>query len=246
MRFADEVVVVTGASRGIGREIACAFGNEGAKVACIATSEANSAPTADAILASGGGAKAYGLDVSDSAMVDEVFARIAEDFGPATILVNNAGITRDGLAMRMKDDDFDRVIATNLRGAFLCCRAAMKGMMKARRGRMINVSSIVGLHGAAGQANYAASKAGVIGMTMALAKELGSRGITVNAVAPGFIDTDMTSELPEEFRESVTKTAPLGRLGTPADIAGVVLFLASDDAAYMTGQVLTVDGGLTI
>ncbi len=246
MRFQDEVVVVTGASRGIGREIACQFGNEGAKVACIATSQANAAPTADAVLTSGGAAKAYGLDVSNSADVDAVFAQIAADFGSPTILVNNAGITRDGLAMRMKDEDFDSVINTNLRGSFLCCRAAMKGMMKARRGRMINISSIVGLHGAAGQANYSASKAGLIGLTMSLAKELGSRGITVNAVAPGFIETDMTHDLPEDFKEQVCKTAPAGRLGTAEDIANIVLFLASDEASYMTGQVLTVDGGLSL
>lgn len=246
MRFQDDVVVVTGASRGIGREIACEFGNEGAKVACIATSEANAAPTADAVMVAGGAAKAYGLNVADSAAVDEVFAKIAEDFGAPTILINNAGITRDGLAMRMKDEDFDAVINTNLRGAFLCSRAVMKGMMKARRGRIVNISSIVGLHGAAGQANYSASKAGLIGMTMSLAKELGSRGITVNAVAPGFIETDMTHDLSDDFKEYVCKTAPAGRLGSAADIASAVLFLASDDASYMTGQVLTVDGGLSL
>lgn len=246
MRFQDDVVVVTGASRGIGREIALQFGNEGAKVACVATSEANAAPTADAVMAAGGVAKAFGLDVSDGEAVKAVFDQIASDFGAPTILVNNAGITRDTLLMRMKDEDWSRVLDVNLKGAFHTSQAVSKGMMKARKGRIINVSSIIGLHGGAGQANYSASKAGLVGLTMSLAKELGSRGITCNAVAPGFIETDMTTDLPEDFREMVTKTAPAGRLGTPADIAGVVLFLASDEAAYMTGQVLTVDGGLTL
>lgn len=246
MRFQDDVVVVTGASRGIGREIALAFGQEGAKVACVATSELNAAPTADAVMAAGGAAKAYGLDVSDGDAVAEVFGKIAEDFGSVTVLVNNAGITADTLMMRMKDEDWDRVMAVNLKGAFLCSRAVLKGMMKARKGRIINVSSVVGLHGAAGQANYSASKAGLIGLTMSTAKELGGRGITCNALAPGFIETDMTHDLPAEMKESIVKTAPLGRLGTAQDISGVVLFLASDDAGYMTGQVLTVDGGLTL
>ena len=246
MRFQDDVVVVTGASRGIGREIALQFGHEGAKVACVATSEANAAPTADAVIAAGGVAKAYGLDVSDGEAVKSVFDQIGTDFGAPTVLVNNAGITRDTLLMRMKDEDWTRVLDVNLKGAFNSCQAVAKGMMKARKGRIINVSSIIGLHGGAGQANYSASKAGLVGLTMSLAKELGSRGITCNAVAPGFIETDMTTDLPEDFREMVTKTAPAGRLGSPADIAGVVLFLASDEAAYMTGQVLTVDGGLTL
>lgn len=246
MRFQDDVVVVTGASRGIGREIALMFGSEGARVACVATSEANAASTADAVIAAGGCAKAYGLDVSESEAVKEVFEQVTTDFGTPSILVNNAGITRDTLLMRMKDDDWDRVLAVNLKGAYNTCQAVTKGMMKARKGRIINISSIIGIHGGAGQANYAASKAGLIGLTLSLAKELGSRGITCNAVAPGFIETDMTTDLSEEFRESVVKTAPLGRLGSPEDIARVVLFLASDDAGYMTGQVLTVDGGLTL
>lgn len=246
MRFQDDVVVVTGASRGIGREIALQFGNEGAKVACIATSEANAAGTADAVMSAGGAAKAYGLDVSDAEAVKAVFAQIEEDFGAVTVLVNNAGVTRDTLLLRMKEDDWDRVLDVNLKGAYLTSLAVAKGMMKARKGRIINISSIIGLHGGAGQANYSASKAGLLGLTMSLAKELGSRGITVNAVAPGFIESDMTAELPAEFKDSVVKTAPAGRLGVPADIAGVVLFLASDEAGYVTGQTLTVDGGLTL
>ncbi|MBS1707655.1 MAG: 3-oxoacyl-[acyl-carrier-protein] reductase [Armatimonadetes bacterium] len=240
-RFEDVVVVVTGASRGIGRAIAERFAHEGARVACVATSEANAAATAEAT-----GGKAYGLDVSDTAAVETVFGQIEADFGKIDVLVNNAGMTRDTLALRMKEEDWDRVIDVNLKGTFNCSKAVLKGMMKARKGRIINISSVVGLHGAAGQVNYSASKAGLIGLTMSLAKEVGSRGITVNAVAPGFIETDMTAELTEEMRAHVIKTAPLGRLGEGADIAGVVAFLATEDAGYVTGQVLTVDGGLTL
>jgi len=246
MNFEGKVVAVTGASRGIGRQIAVEFGRRGAAVACIATSVGNVATTVEEIVAAGGKANAYGLDVSDSESVESVFGQIASDLGQVEILVNNAGITRDTLMIRMKDEDWDRVIAINLKGAYLCTKAVMRAMMKARSGRIINISSIVGLHGSAGQANYAASKAGLIGFTLATAKELGSRGITCNAVAPGFIETDMTSELPEEMRETVVKQAPIGRLGTPADIAAAVLFLASDEAGYITGQTLTVDGGLTL
>lgn len=243
MKFQDQVVIVTGASRGIGRAIATGFAAEGAKVACIATTIANAQATADII---GTSARAYALDVSDSAAVDDVFGQIEKDLGTPSVLVNNAGITRDQLIMRMKDDDFDRVIAVNLRGSYLCSKAVCRAMMKARFGRIINISSIVGLHGAAGQANYAASKAGMIGLTLALAKEFGSRNITCNAVAPGFIETDMTAELSQEMRDSVVGKAPIARLGTPEDIAAAVLFLASAEASYMTGQVLTVDGGLTL
>lgn len=243
MKFEDQVVVVTGASRGIGQSIALAFAEQGAKVACIATTLANAEGTAHKI---GDRARAYALDVSDASAVEAVFSAIEADLGTPHVLVNNAGITRDQLIMRMKDDDFDRVLAVNLRGAYLCSKAVCRPMMKARYGRIINISSIVGLHGAAGQANYAASKAGMIGLTLALAKELGARNITVNAVAPGFIETDMTDELPEAMRNEVVSKAPLGRLGKPGDIAGPVVFLASPEAAYMTGQVLTVDGGLTL
>jgi 3-oxoacyl-[acyl-carrier protein] reductase len=242
-RFEEKVVVVTGASRGIGREIAQAFAREGAKVACVATSEATAQATADAI---GGSAKAYGCDVSDSASVDALFAKVQEDLGTPAVLVNNAGITKDTLILRMKDEDWDRVIAVNLKGAFLCTRAVVKTMMKARYGRIVNVSSIVGQSGQAGQANYAASKAGLFGLTMSVAKEFGSRGITCNAVAPGFIETDMTHDLPEDMRNYVAKTAPAGRLGKPEDIAPAILFLASEEAGYITGQTITVDGGLTL
>ena len=241
MRFTDQVVIVTGASRGIGKEIARAFANEGAKVACVATSESGAQKTADEL---SNGAMGFACDVSDSAAVDSLFDSIVSDLGTPSVLVNNAGITKDTLILRMKDEDWDRVLQVNLKGAFNTTRAVAKQMMKARYGRIVNISSVVGLHGAAGQANYAASKAGLIGLTLATAKELGSRGITCNAIAPGFIETDMTTDLPAEFREYVEKTAPAGRLGKPEDIAPAILFLASTDAAYITGQTLTVDGGL--
>lgn len=243
MRFEGKVVAVTGASRGIGREIALQFGQEGARVACLATRVENAAPTAEAI---GPSARAFGCDVSDSGQVEAAFAQIEAELGPVQILVNNAGVTRDTLLMRMSEEDFDKVLDVNLKGAWRCVKAVIRPMMKARWGRIVNVSSIVGLSGAAGQANYAASKAGLIGLTLSVAKELGSRGITCNAVAPGFIETEMTAELAEEFRNKVVETAPLGRLGTGADVAGAVLFLASDSASYMTGQTLVVDGGLTL
>ena len=246
MRFTDQVVIVTGASRGIGREIALGFAREGATVACVATTLGGAEGSVAAIEAEGGKAKAYACDVSDSASVAALFEGVLADFGTPSVLVNNAGITRDTLMMRMKDEDWDRVVDINLKGAFLTIRAAAKSMMKARYGRIINISSVVGLSGAGGQVNYAASKAGLIGLTKSVAKEIGSRNITCNAVAPGFIETDMTGDLPAEFRTHVEKTAPAGRLGTPADIAPAVLFLASREAAYITGQTLTVDGGLIL
>jgi 3-oxoacyl-[acyl-carrier protein] reductase len=239
-----KVVAVTGASRGIGAAIAMAFADAGASVACMATTLENASRTKNAILEKGGVAAAFAVNVADEESVAEAFKAVATDLGQISILVNNAGVTRDGLMLRMKADDWDTVMAVNLKGAYFCTQAVMKGMMKARTGRIINISSVIGLHGAAGQANYSASKAGLIGLTMSTAKELGSRGITCNAVAPGFIETDMTSELGDEFRAHVEKTAPAGRLGTPDDIAAAVMFLASDSAAYVTGQCLKVDGGL--
>ncbi len=246
MSFEGKVVVVTGASRGIGRGIATAFAKQGATVACVATTEAGAAGTVAVIEAEGGKAKAYACDVSQSEAVDALFTAIVNELGTPAVLVNNAGINRDTLLIRMKDEDWDKVVDVNLKGTFLCIRAVARVMMKARYGRIVNISSVVGQTGAAGQANYAASKAGLFGLTMSIAKELGSRGITCNAVAPGFIETDMTEDLPAEMRESVIKTAPAGRLGTPADIAPAVLFLASEEAAYVTGQTITVDGGLTL
>ena len=242
-RFEGKVVVVTGASRGIGRAIALGFGAEGATVACLATTESGAAATADLI---GGGARGYACDVSDALAVEETFNKIQGELGTPAVLVNNAGITRDTLLMRMKDDDWDRVLDVNLKGTFLCIRAVARAMMKARFGRIVNVSSVIGISGGAGQVNYAASKAGVIGLTKSIAKELGSRGITCNSIAPGFIETDMTEDLSAEMREHVMKTAPLGRLGSAEDIVGPVLFLASEAAGYITGQTLTVDGGLIL
>jgi 3-oxoacyl-[acyl-carrier protein] reductase len=243
MRFKDEVVVVTGASRGIGKGIAEAFAREGARVACVATTLENAERVAVGLDVKG---KAYACDVSDEATVEALFTAIVSDLGVPRVLVNNAGITRDGLLVRMSDDDWDRVLDVNLKGTFHCIRAVARAMMKARYGRIINVSSVIGQTGAGGQANYAASKAGLFGLTMSVAKELGSRGITCNAVAPGFIETDMTEALGETFKETVVKNAPAGRLGTPEDIANAVLFLASESASYVTGQTITVDGGLTL
>ena len=233
--------MVTGASRGIGRSIAEAFAAEVAKVACVATTIEGASATAEAI-----GGVAFAADVSNQESVEALFEAVTAQLGTPSVLVNNAGITRDTLLIRMKEDDWDRVIAVNLKGAFLCTKAVAKSMMKARYGRIINISSVVGQGGAAGQANYAAAKAGLFGLTKSVAKELGSRGITCNAVAPGFIETDMTSGLSEDFKQMVEKTAPIARLGTPADISPAVLFLASQNSGYITGQTITVDGGLTL
>ncbi|MEQ1935112.1 MAG: 3-oxoacyl-[acyl-carrier-protein] reductase [Fimbriimonadaceae bacterium] len=241
MRFDDQVVVVTGGSRGIGKAIAIAFAQRGAKVAVVATTLEGAKATADEI-----GGVGFACDVSESESVDALFEAVVSQMGTPAVLVNNAGITRDTLILRMKDEDWDRVIAVNLKGSFNTTRAASKLMMKARYGRIINISSVVGIGGAAGQANYAAAKAGLIGLTKSTAKEFGSRGITCNAVAPGYIQTDMTEELPQEFKDFVAKNAPAGRLGAPEDIAPAVLFLASQEASYITGQVLIVDGGLTL
>lgn len=246
MNFVGRVAIVTGASRGIGREIAVQLARGGAAVACVATSQQGADQAVAEIVANGGQGKGYACDVSDTAAVDGLIEAVGNDLGVPAILVNNAGITRDTLLMRMKDDDWDRVLDVNLKGAFRMIRAATRPMMKARYGRIVNLSSVIGLHGGAGQANYAAAKAGILGLTMSVAKELGSRGITCNAVAPGFIETDMTADLPAEFRAHVEKQAPAGRLGTPADLAPAVLFFASEESAYVTGQVLTVDGGLML
>ena len=247
MRFENQVAVVTGSGRGIGHAIAVRLAKEGARVASVSRTEANAQKTADEINAlRSDAAKAYAVDVADKDAVQKAAAQILEDFGRVDILVNNAGVTRDGLSMRMSLDDWDTVLNTNLKGAFTFTQALMRSMIKQRSGRIINISSIAGLTGNAGQANYSASKAGLIGLTKTLARELASRGITVNAVAPGLIETDMTTVLSEEIRQAILQKVPLGKLGEPDDIAGAVAYLASPEAKYITGQVLTVDGGMVM
>src|SRR5437660_1103210 len=247
MRFEGQVAIVTGAGRGIGRAIALQFANEGARVACVSRTEQNAKKVADEINAlRADAAKAYAVDVADHAAVQKVGGKILDDFGRADILVNNAGVTRDGLAMRMSEDDWDVVVNTNLRGAFSFVQAIVRPMTKQRSGRIINITSVIGLIGNAGQANYAASKAGLIGMTKSLARELASRNITVNAIAPGFITTDMTAVLSDEIKQGLQSKIPMTRLGTPDDIANAVAFFASDEASYITGQTLCVDGGIVM
>lgn len=241
------VAVVTGASRGIGREIALELARHGARVAVIASSVSSAEGTAAAIQSAGGDARAYGVDVADFKAVEVLCDRIVQEMGGVHILVNNAGITRDGLLMRMSEEDFDRVVDVNLKGAFAFTRCLARPLMKAKVGaRIVNITSVVGVTGNAGQVNYAASKAGMIGLTLATAKELASRGVTVNAVAPGYIETDMTAQLGEQVAQKILADIPLGRLGQPSDIAHAVAFLCSDRASYMTGQTLVVDGGMIL
>jgi 3-oxoacyl-[acyl-carrier protein] reductase len=247
MRFENQIAVVTGAGRGIGHAIAVRLASEGARVACVSRTEANAQRTVDEInSARADAARAYTVDVSDHPAVQETGVRIFEDFGRVDVLVNNAGVTRDGLSMRMSVEDWDTVLNTNLKGAFNFVQALQRPMIRQRSGRIINISSVIGLIGNAGQANYAASKAGLIGFTKSLARELASRGITVNAVAPGLIETDMTAVLSEEIRKTILSKIPLGTLGQPDDIAAAVAFLASAEAKYITGQVLAVDGGMVM
>jgi len=238
-----QVALVTGGSRGIGLAIAGELAAAGAKVAVVARDEARAQAAAAQL---GGGHRGYGCDVADSEAVNALVKRVEEEMGPLDILVNNAGVTRDNVLMRIRDDDWDAVLDTNLRGAFNTIRAASRGMMKRRRGRVINITSVVGITGNKGQANYAASKAGVIGLTKSVAKELASRGVLVNAVAPGYIETDMTADLPEAARDALMGQIALGRLGRPQDIAPAVRFLAGPGAQYITGQVLVVDGGMVM
>jgi len=247
MLLEGKVALVTGASRGIGRAIALTLASEGAKVAInYAGNEKAANEVKAAIEEKGGEAITIKANVADIAEVDEMFAKVTEAFGTVDIVVNNAGITRDGLLARMKEEDFEAVINTNLKGVFYCTKAAAKIMMKKRAGRIVNMSSVVGLIGNAGQTNYAAAKAGVIGFSKSAAKELASRGITVNIVAPGFIGTDMTSVLPDKAKESMVESIPLKRMGEPEDVANAVLFLVSDRASYITGQVVNVDGGMVM
>ena len=237
--------VVTGASQGLGKAIAMALAAAGAKVACVARSADKLAETVGAITAAGGQAEALPCDVKESAPVDALIDGLVEKWGKVDILVNNAGVTRDTLLPRMSDDDWDTVIDTNLRGSFLFARACSRHMMRARYGRIINISSVSGLMGNPGQTNYSASKAGIIGFTRSLSRELAGRKVTINAVCPGFIESEMTKVLGEVVIEEAKKRIPAKRLGTPEDVATCVLFLASPAACYVTGQVLTVDGGMT-
>jgi 3-oxoacyl-[acyl-carrier protein] reductase len=247
MRFANQVAIVTGAGRGIGHAIALQLAAEGARVAVVSRTELNALKTADEINAKHAGmAKAYAVDVANHTAVKELTEKIVSDFSRIDILVNNAGLTRDGLSMRMSEDDWDVVLDTNLKGAFNFIQAVQRTMLRQKSGRIINIASVAGLMGNAGQANYVASKAGLIGLTKTIAREMASRGITVNAVAPGFISTDMTDVLPENIKTSVVAQSPLGSFGQPSDIASAVAFLASSDAKYITGQCLTVDGGMVM
>jgi 3-oxoacyl-[acyl-carrier protein] reductase len=244
MSLSQEIALVTGASRGIGQAIALALGTQGATVIGTATTEQGAAAIQNTFGEQGIKGMGLALDVTEASSIESGLKAIQDAFGAPTILVNNAGITRDNLLMRMKDDEWNAVIDTNLGSVYRLSKACIRGMMKAKRGRIINIGSVVGATGNPGQANYCAAKAGMIGFTKSLARELGSRGITVNAVAPGFIDTDMTRALPAEQREALIKQVPAGRLGTPEDIAAAVVFLASASASYITGDTLHVNGGM--
>jgi 3-oxoacyl-[acyl-carrier protein] reductase len=244
--LSGKTALVTGAGRGIGRAIALALANAGADIGVNSYSEKNTRQTAEEIRALGRRAVELPANVADAQSVKTMVAACLEQLGSIDILINNAGITRDGLLMRMKDEEWDEVLDVNLKSAFLCCREVARPMMKARSGKIINITSVVGLMGNAGQANYASSKAGLIGLTKSLAREFASRNVNVNAIAPGFIDTDMTAVLPESEKVKLTERIPLQRLGTPQQIADAVLFLASPLSDYVTGQVLTVDGGLVM
>jgi 3-oxoacyl-[acyl-carrier protein] reductase len=244
MNLVDQVALVTGASRGIGKAIALALTEQGATVIGTATTETGAAAVSDALANAGGKGRGMVLDVTVNGAIEPLIEAIEKEFGTIGVLVNNAGITKDNLAIRMKEVEWDGVIGADLKSVFQLSKAVLRGMMKARRGRIINITSVVGSMGNPGQVNYAAAKAGVGGLTRALAQEIGSRGITVNCIAPGFIDTDMTRSLSEAQRTALTERIPVGRLGTPEDIAGVVAFLASPAASYITGVTLHVNGGM--
>jgi 3-oxoacyl-[acyl-carrier protein] reductase len=245
-QLTNHIAVITGAGRGIGRAIALKFAAEGADIVCVSRTAENSEKVAAEVRALGRKAWAHAVDVANAAAVNSAAEKILADCGKVDILVNDAGVTRDGLLMRMSEEDWDTVLDTNLKGAFLFTKAFTRAFVKQRSGRIINVASVIGLIGNAGQANYAASKAALIGFTKSVAKELASRGITVNALAPGFIETDMTAALKDEMKAELLKRIPLGTLGQPEDIAQAALFLASPAARYLTGQTLTVDGGMVM
>jgi len=244
MSLSNEIALVTGASRGIGKAIATTLGSKGATVVGTATSASGAQSISDSFAASGIKGAGKVLNVTDPDSIESLIKDVQSEYGAPTILVNNAGITRDNLLMRMKDDEWNDVIETNLTSAFRMSKACLRGMMKARHGRIITITSVIGATGNPGQSNYAATKAGVIGFTKSLAREIGSRGITVNAVAPGFIDTDMTRALPQEQRDALLEQIALGKLGTVEDVANAVAFLASADAAYITGETIHVNGGM--
>lgn len=246
MMLKDKVAVITGGGRGIGRCISELLAAEGAKIAICEYMMETAEETCQALRQKGIDATPFAVDVRDSVLVNEAVNNIVDKYGQIDILVNNAGVTRDGLLIRMKDEDWDFVLDTNLKGSFYFTRAVLKPMMKNRSGRIVNIASVVGLMGNAGQANYSASKAGLIGLTKTTAKEVASRGICVNAVAPGFIETEMTKKLSEEVREKNRQYIPLGAFGTPQDVASAVLFLSSELSKYITGQVITVDGGMVM
>lgn len=246
LTYTDKVALVSGAGRGIGREIALELAKAGCTVICVSRNESSCGSVAEEIRACGGKAESFAFDVSDSGQVKEKCAEILKKYGAVDILVNNAGITRDNLLMRMSDEEWNAVISTNLSSCFYLSRNLVRAMMGKRWGRIINISSVSGIAGNAGQANYSAAKAGIIGFTKTLARELAARNITANAVAPGFIETDMTAKLPENIMEAAKAAIPLKRFGKPDDIARVCAFLASEEASYITGQVLSVNGGLVI
>lgn len=246
LTYTDKVALVSGAGRGIGREIALELAKAGCTVICVSRNESSCGSIAEEIRACGGKAESFAFDVSDSGQVKEKCAEILKKYGAVDILVNNAGITRDNLLMRMSDEEWNAVISTNLSSCFYLSRNLVRAMMGKRWGRIINISSVSGIAGNAGQANYSAAKAGIIGFTKTLARELAARNITANAVAPGFIETDMTAKLPENIMEAAKAAIPLKRFGKPDDIARVCAFLASEEASYITGQVISVNGGLVI
>ena len=246
MQLANQVAIVTGGARGIGREIALTLAKEGAEIALFDVNAQMLEQAAAEIRQLGRRAEALVVDVTNATVVDEAVSKVLDKLGRIDILINNAGITQDGLIVRMEESQWDRVLTINLKGTFLCTRAVAKVMLKARRGRIVSIASIVGLIGNPGQANYAASKAGVIGLTKAVAKELATRGVTCNAIAPGFIKTEMTERLPEDVKQKLLAHIPMGSLGEPRDVAQAALFLVSDAARYITGHVLVVDGGMAM